>query len=115
MICSKCGHENKVRTSQQNKALHVFFKIVSDQLNEMGAEFTYTGIKGVEMSLRYTPTLIKETLWKPIQSALFGFDTTTKLDTKQINEVVDVINKFFSERGVSVDFPSIEQINEKKV
>jgi len=111
MKCSNCGHESKVRTTKQNSSLHKFFSIISDQLNDMGAEFNYTGIKGVEMSMPYTPTLIKETLWKPIQIALFDFESTTQLDTKQINQIVDVINKFFSERGVSIDFPSIEQLS----
>lgn len=114
MKCKKCGHDNQLRSSQQNKALHKFFGIISMQLNEMGLEFGYQGLKGIDITVMYTPTIVKEFIWKPIQKALFDINTTTKLDTFQMNQVIDVISKFFLERGVDIVFPSIEQLNEKK-
>jgi hypothetical protein len=113
MKCKKCGHENGVRTSQQNKSLHQFFNIISTQLNEMGLEFGYQGIKGIDITVMYTPTIVKELVWKPIQNALFDTDSTTKLDTFQMNQIIDVISKFFLDRGVDIEFPSIESLNNK--
>lgn len=95
----------KKRTTQQNKALHKFFLIICERLNEMGMEFQYNGIKGMELSTRYTETIVKEFFWKPIQYTLFEIESTTKLNTKQINEIAEVIIKYFAEKGVYVEFP----------
>jgi hypothetical protein len=98
------------RSMKQNRALHVFFTIISNELNELGMEFQYTGLKGSTLSTRYTPHLVKEFFWRPVQIALFDIQSTTKIDTKQINEINDVIIKFFAERGVELYFPSIESL-----
>lgn len=110
MKCPECGYEKQTRTSQQNRALHKFFAIISEQLNEMGMEYHYFGLKGQELTMMYTPTIVKELVWKPIQKALFDIDSTTKLNTKQMNDVIDVLTKFFGERGVEIEFPNIEQL-----
>lgn len=105
---------SKSRSLQQNKALHKFFTIVADQLNEMGMEFTYNGIKGKEISTRYNAHIIKNFLWRPLQIALFDIESTTKINTTQMNEIIDVISKYFAERGVSIEFPSIETLINKR-
>ncbi len=102
--------KKNTRTTRQNSALHLLFTIISSQLNEMGMEFQYFGLKGQVLSLRYTPTLVKERVWRPIQIALFDIESTTKINTQMINEIVDVLGKFFSERGVYIEFPSKEQL-----
>jgi len=101
---------SNTRTAKQNRALHKFFVIVSDQLIEMGLEFQYFGLKGQVLGTRYTPSIVKEHFWRPIQLALFEIHSTKKIDTNQINEVVDVISKFFGEKGVLIEFPSIENL-----
>jgi len=102
----------KTRTSQQNRALHVFFKQVSDILNNAGA--TMASCSGLETP--YTETIIKEVWWKPIQLVMFGTKSTRKLSTDQINEIFDVINLHLSETiGESVEFPSIESLMNKNV
>ena len=112
MICDKCKEPIKqVRTTQQNKSLHKFFTMISEQLNELGQEFCYSGITGKELSMPYTPHLVKEFFWKPIQYALFETNTTTKLDTKQMNTIIDVFTNFFADKGVVITFPSSEEIN----
>jgi hypothetical protein len=98
------------RTSRQNSALHLFFTMVSDQLNELGMEFKYSGLNDNDFSLRHTPTLVKEFVWKPIQLALFDIESTTKLNTHQMNEIIDVIVKYFGEKGIVLEFPSIESL-----
>lgn len=100
--------ESMTRSSQQNRALHKYFKFVSDELNELGLEFNYQGLMVDNLSSRYTPNIVKEFIWRPIQIALFDIESTRKINTKQINEIVDVITKFFSDRGVLVEFPRKE-------
>lgn len=114
MICEKCKQETVTRSSLQNRALHKYFELIAIELNELGQEFCYTGISGKQLQMRYTQSIIKEMFWKPIQQTMFGTNTTTKLDTKQINEIVDVFSKFFAERGVVLSFPSIDTLNEKE-
>ena len=96
----------KTRTVLQNSALHLFYTILSDQMNELGMEFHYTGIKGMELTMMWTPLLIKEFIWKPIQIAMFNIESTTKLTTDNINQILDVLTKYFGESGVPIEFPS---------
>ena len=98
------------RTSRQNSALHKYFEFISNELNDLGLEFQHNGLNDNVFSMRYTPTLVKEFVWRPIQVTLFNIESTTKLDTKQMNEIIDVITKFFGERGIVLPFPSIETL-----
>ncbi len=96
----------RTRSNLQNRALHLLFKQVSEQLNELGIAFVYKGLRGSEFETEWTPELFKEFTWKPIQKAMFGIESTTKINTEQINKVFDVINRFFADRGVKVAFPN---------
>ncbi len=102
------------RSSKQNRALHKLFTIMSEQLNEMGLEFNYDGVTGKKLSTRYTPDVVKNYFWRPIQMALFDIESTKHINTVQINEIVDVISKFFGERGVVIEFPSVEMLMNKR-
>jgi hypothetical protein len=82
--------------------------MISDQLNELGMEYIYFGLKGQEISLTYTPELVKTFFWKPIQLALFETESTTKLTTEQMNRIIDIIIKFFGDKGVVIEFPCYE-------
>lgn len=118
LLEKKCKVEikeiKKTRSTRQNSALHLYFTLISNELNEMGAEFNYTGLKGMAISTRYTPDIVKDFFWRPIQETLYKFKSTTKLTTEQINEIVDVISKFFAEKGVNLEFPSIESLINSK-
>ena len=102
------------RSGSQNSALHLFFTIICEQLNEIGLEFHYFGVKGQELTCRYTPHVVKEFFWRPTQIALFDIKSTTKINTAHINEITDVVVKFFGEKGVIIDFPSVEGLMNKK-
>ena len=98
------------RTSLQNASLHLFFTMITDQLNELGMEYRYFGVTGKELSMMYTDNIVKEFFWKPIQLALFDIKSTTKLTTEQMNQVIDVITKFFGDKGVLIEFPNREHL-----
>ena len=42
------------RSIKQNSALHKFFDLICQELNELGMEFKYFGVRGTEISTRYT-------------------------------------------------------------
>ena len=98
------------RTSKQNRALHLYFSFISNELNELGMEFNYKGLSLNDLSSRYTSEIVKEFIWRPIQVSLFNVKSTSKINTKQMNEIIDVITKFFANKGVTLDFPNIETL-----
>lgn len=111
MKCPHCSKEIKKRTNSQNSALHLFFDMISFALNELNQEFCYTGVTGRELSMMYTPNLVKTMFWHPIQTALFDTKSTTELNNEQINQISDIIIKFFAEKSVVLEFPSKETLN----
>ena len=92
----------KTRSSAQNRALHLYMTMISDQLNNAG--FTFTNALGMEIP--FTMTLIKESIWRPTQLEMFGIKSTTKLTTEMINKLIDVFSLHFGQRGIYVEFPN---------
>lgn len=105
--------QNK-RTITQNSALHKFFVLISFALNESGQEFNFTGLKGINISTMYTPNIVKDCFWRPIQMTLFDIESTKDINTEQINKIADVIIKFFGEKGVFIQFPSMESLKNNR-
>lgn len=62
------------------------------------------------IEIRWTPHNIKEYLWRPVQIASLGKESTKDLNTKEIDIVWETLNRFLGERlGVHVPFPSLEE------
>jgi hypothetical protein len=97
------------RTKQQNKALHVLFRMLADNLNNAGLDMRKTLKPGIDIP--WGPVSVKEFLWRPIQEAQLGKHSTTELTTVEIDEVFETINKHLGEKfGLHVPFPSIEEL-----
>lgn len=115
--------KQKTRTNLQNRALHLFYTWISEELNNLGMTFKFAGLKGKDIEIPYTSILIKQTLWRPIQIALFNIYSTKDIDSTQMNKIIDVIIMHFGENyGIQLEFPSeislaikklIEQENKK--
>lgn len=101
-----CDKMNKTRSSQQNRALHLFFKMIAENLNNEGITFIYRGLKGQELETQYTEHLVKEMIWRPIQKTIFNIESTTKLNTDMINKILDVLVNFFANKCIHISFPS---------
>lgn len=88
--------EPKKRTDQQNKALHLWLKMKSDQCREAGVTVQMMFEKTIELEM--TPTILKEK-WKETQQRMYGTDSTTKLlkGEGQIEEMAEHFNRFFAE------------------
>lgn len=95
------------RTKKQNKAMHLAFTLLADQLNDMGLDMK----KMIRVDIPWTPQTVKEWLFKPIMEAMLLKDSTTELDTKEISDVWEVLMKNLAEkRGVEyIEFPSEER------
>lgn len=97
------------RTNQQNKALHVLFNLLANELNTAGLDMRKT-LKP-EIDIPWSGPSVKEYLWRPIQTAQLNKKSTTEMTTVEIDQVFDTINKHLGEKfGIHVRFPNIEDL-----
>lgn len=97
------------RTSRQNRALHKFLAMLSEALNDAGYDMKRT-LKE-EAEIPWTAALAKEFLWKPMQEAMLGKESTTALETQEVSQVYETLNRYLANtKGVSVPFPDIYQL-----
>ena len=78
--------EEKQRTSSQNNALHLFFKLLSDSLNDAGLPMQ----EMLRVDIDWTPDNVKKYLWGFFQKKIYG--TTRTRDLKK-QEQIDKIHK----------------------
>lgn len=97
-----------LRTSQQNRALHKYFEMLADALNEGG--FTVQLVLKQKMELDWTKDMVKDVLWRTAQKAILKKESTKDLNKQEdIDRVYDHLNRHLSEKfGVHVAFPSAE-------
>jgi transcriptional regulator NrdR family protein len=102
------------RTSQQNKALYKMFSELADELTAQGKDMRV--ILKPDVDIPWTQNRIKEHIWRPLQKAMFGTQSTTELTTDQVDKVFQVIQKHLGEsHGVEINFPSVESIMLKQL
>lgn len=101
--------EKKQRTSLQNRALHKYFELLAENLNDAGLDMRKVLKPAVDIP--WSGETIKNYIWRPIQEAQLGKKSTTELKTDEINLVWETINRHLSEKfGISEPFPSVEEI-----
>ena len=97
-----------IRTDQQNKALHLYFTHLAEDLNNAGLDMRKT-LKP-EISIPWTPANIKEFLWRPIQKAQVGKDSTKDLTTDELDKIYATLNRHLGEKFfIYTAFPSQEE------
>ena len=103
----------KQRTKSQNKSLHLYFTQLAELLNDSGLDMKKT-LKP-EIDIPWSGKSIKEFLFRPIMKAQLQKDSTTELTTKEIDQVVDVINRHLGEKfGITLGFPGLDSLLFKK-
>lgn len=95
-----------MRTLKQNAAMHKYFTLVAEALNDK--QLTVKTI--IKADIEWNPISVKSLLWKPIQEAVLHKKSTTELKRKEIDDVYDTINRALGEKfGIHVPFPTIEK------
>lgn len=96
------------RTPQQNKALHKYFDNLAIALNEGGYSVQLALKERIE--LEWDSGKVKELMWRPMQMAILGKESTKELSKiEDIDRVYEHLNRHTSEKfHISVDFPSHE-------
>lgn len=103
--------ETGVRSAKQNSSLHLYFELLAAELNSSG--YTIQKLLSHAVDLEWSAESIKELLWRPIQKALIKKKSTTQLDrVSEIDQVYDHINRYLSEFGIHVVFPSVVHSSE---
>ena len=99
------------RTTTQNKALHKYFDLLAQALNDAGFDrevmYEKTGGK-IDMSWSAEGT--KEALWRPFMQAKTGKESTTEMTTAEVNRVYEELDFRIGQlTGVHIEFPHDEE------
>ena len=98
-----------VRTTKQNSAMHKYFTMLADTLNDAGLD--QRKVMKPSFFLSWSLNSVKKNLWGPIMEALTGKTKTSKLERNEVSEVYEVLSRNLAEKhGVLVEFPSKEQL-----
>ena len=99
--------ENK-RTLQQNRALHLYFQLLAEALNDAGLDMRKTLKPGVEIP--WTEESVKTHLCKEVMKVMFDKESTNDLTTGEVSQVYEVVDRHLSQStGVHVPFPCEEK------
>lgn len=92
------------RTDAQNRALHKYCEDVANALNEAGIDFTVFFKPGYEVP--WSKYIVKDNVWRPVQEAMFGVESTKDMDKGDVDKIYEVINRKLANYGVFVPFPT---------
>lgn len=99
------------RTLSQNAAIHKYLAELSQALNDAGLD--QRKVLKHDAEIPWHMESAKDNLWRPIQKAVTGVESTTELTTAQVSEVYQVLDRHLgSKTGVSIPFPSMESLSE---
>lgn len=100
--------KKKIRSSLQNRALHKYFSLLGEILNDAG--YDMKKVLKPEVDIPWDKDSVKRFLWKPVQKVIVGHNKTRKLKTDEVNKVFNVVNRFIAKHKVHVPWPSITEI-----
>lgn len=98
-----------IRSTQQNKSIHLYCTMLADALNEAGHDMRAV-FEVKKVPVAWTGEGVKECLWKPLQEKLYGKRSTAELETTEVGDVYDALDKALNlTLGVTVNFPTERQ------
>ena len=99
----------KQRTLTQNRAMHLYCQQLADLLNDAGLDFRVVIKDGVEVN--WTSELVKDYMWRTVQKAITGKDSTTKPETHEYGLIYEALNRHISSKfGLFCPFPSSDNV-----
>lgn len=88
--------QEKKRSNQQSKALHLWFELLAEELNNAGLEMRK--VLKPEIEISWTKNNVKEYLYKPILHALTLKSSTTEMNTAEPSKVYEIIVRHLGEK-----------------
>jgi len=101
----------KQRTNPQNAALHLYCQQIADELTNRGITFTMFFEGGFEVP--WTMEIVKDNVWRKVQIAYCGEESTTKPITTDYPKIYDCLNLKLSKWGFHIPWPSKESLKYK--
>ena len=93
------------RTTQQNNALHLYLERLADALNAAGYDMKKTLKHDVDIP--WNKEMAKDFLWRPVQEALTGKESTADMDTHDPMQIYEVLSRHIGQKiGVFVEWPT---------
>ena len=90
------------RTGKQNDAIHAYCREVASVMAAHGYDMKTVIKDGVPIDP--TMELIKEYMWRPIQKAVTGVESTRKINPMEVNDIYEVLSRLLVEK-YSIDVP----------
>ncbi len=96
-------------TKPQRGATHVWFRLMSEALNDGGFDMKRTLKEEIEIPWDSEGRNFKEHMYKPIAEAMFGVGSSEDLEPGDVGKVVEVMSRHLAQKiGINVPFPSAE-------
>jgi len=92
------------RTLSQNAALHLWCEQVAQELNEH--QLTCSNFFKEGHGVKFTKQIVKDEIWRPVQRAVTGEDSTRKPTKVQYGEIFDHVNGKLAEYGIHIEWPT---------
>ena len=103
--------KEKARTLTQNNCIHRYCTDLARAFNAAGYDRVIDSpILKEPIELPWDQTAVKETLWRKVQFALTGHESTTDISTKECSLIYETIHRHLaSSRGIEVEWPHRER------
>lgn len=99
---------------RQNNALHLYFELLSQSLNDAGLDLRKTLKPTIEIP--WNKETVKEYLFKPIMKAQLNKESTTEMTTKEVDQVIETLNRHLGEKFcLHIPFPSLNAIMDREL
>lgn len=114
IITVKEAKPKALRTLVQNSSMWLYFRKLGEALNDAGLDMRK--VLKPEIEIPWNKDTVCDHLWRPIQKAVTGKESTKELDTKQPGEVYEVLNRYTASKlGISVPFPDRFSMMDDKI
>lgn len=100
------------RSNKMNRCLHKYCRDLGEALNDAGLDMKT--VLNDEVEIPWNEYMVKEFLWKGIQKAMTGEDSTTSPSDLMYTQIYKVLDRHIAAKhGISVSWPSIESQQEE--
>ena len=102
------NEQEKQRTLTQNRALHKYFELIAEELNDAGLDMK--AVLKPNVDIPWSKQTVKDYLWRPIQILQLKKVSTINLTTRDIDKVFETFNRHIGKFGIHIPFPNIESL-----
>ena len=89
---------DKQRTNAQNRALHLWCKMLSKLLNDSGMDMRTFLKEEIDIPWDEDGRMVKEHIWKPLQEVMLDIESTADAETPDYNKVYEVLVRHLADK-----------------